>query len=315
MRIDQLLKEKLPTPAQMHALIRFVDAGSLADAFGHEKSAQAAATQQLGRIDACLGILTRKSVGTRKIPSEDAKVLAGHCREFLQHLDDYKAASGKKPNTFVIGAGDSLTFYLLMPALRLSGAWKNGVELHLRNLRSREIVQHLLDGTLDIGLVRPDAIQEAQTRKRIITQLVCKLDYSIFVRRELLAAYAGDPTDERALFGWCAGNLPLAIFWGERSLFTTALEKTNLAWSAALRCASFPQVKEAVAEGGYCGILPSIAFGRTPPAHIVDFGGDLLTTTKREVSLAYSSTFTTRRPGGEIALRELRDALAQHCAR
>lgn len=314
MSIDQLLKEKLPTPAQMHALIRFVDGGSLADAFGHGKSAQAAATQQLGRIDACLGILTRRSVGSRKVPSEEAKVLAAYCREFLQHLDDFKAASGKRPNTFVIGAGDSLVFYLLMPALRLSGPWRNDVEIHLRNLRSREIVQHLLDGTLDIGLVRPDAIQEAQTRKRIKSHLVCKLDYSIFVRRELLATYTGDPADEIALFSWCVGALPLAIFWSERSLFTTALEKANLAWSPALRCASFPQVKEAVAEGGYCGILPSIAFGRTAPANIVGFGSSLLTTTKREVALVWSSTFTARRPGGEIALHELRDALTKHCA-
>jgi DNA-binding transcriptional LysR family regulator len=307
-----LLKEKLPTPAQMDALLRFVDRGSLSSAFG-TKVAQAAATQQLNRIDAALGVRTRKSAGTRKVPSGEAIAVARYCREFLQQLADFKASSGGRPNTFRIGAGDTLSFYLLIPSLPITADWRSKVEIHLTNLRSREIVRGLLDGTLDLGLVRDDAIKEPQTKRRLKSKAVCTVEYDFCVREDLLAGYGADRSDETKLLSWCIQHLPLATFYSEMSEFTKALGKTRLEWTAKLRCSSFPQVKEAVESGGYCGILPSIAF--TPATtRIVKFGRMHLSAARRKIVLVWSSSLTQRRAGGEVALRELQSALKRHCA-
>lgn len=314
MSFDGLFKKRVPTPDQLHTLVKFAERGSLSAAFGSGKSAQAAATQQLGRIDQAMGIRTRKSSGAYKVPTPEAQELASIAREFFQKLEDFKMQSERKPNTFSIGAGDSLMFYLLIPALRGAGAWRHKVELHLHNLRSREIVAGLLDGSLDIGLVRNNAVDTGLLRKRRLrVEKLCRLDYAFFVRRELLAG-CGKPLDDDArVVDWCVKNLALASFWGEMSTFTAAMGKTKLAWSAQLRCQSFPQVREAVIAGDYCGILPLLAFRNGIPGDVHSFGSKLLAGASREISLVWSSTLTKRRSGGDRALIELLASLRGIC--
>jgi DNA-binding transcriptional LysR family regulator len=314
MSFETLFKKRVPTPEQLHTLVRFVERGSLSAAFGSGKSAQASATQQLGRIDQAMGIRTRKSSGAYKIPTSEAQELAVLAREFFQKLDDFKHQSERKPNSFSIGAGDSLMFYLLIPALKSSGAWKKKVELHLHNLRSRQIVAGLLDGSLDVGLVRSTGIDKDLLRKkRLRVEKLCRLDYAFFVRRELLSACPVPTTSESGLIDWCVQHLALATFWGEMSTFTAALGKTRIGWPAQLRCESFPQVREAVITGDYCGILPLLAFRDGIPSAVHNFGAGLLSGASRDISLVWSSTLTDRRSGGDKALSELRTSLKGIC--
>jgi len=187
--------------------------------------------------------------------------------------------------------------------------------LQLNNLRSREIVNGLLDGSLDLGLVRSSAIDQSLVKKqRLKVEKLCRLDYAFYVRRELLKCYGGKLDDDGSLIDWCVENLALATFWGEMSVFTEALGKTKLGWPAQLRCESFPQVREAVVVGNYCGILPLVAFRDGVPENIYCFGAQRLASAGREVSLVWSSALTQRRAGGEKALIELRTALKSICA-
>lgn len=314
MPFEDLFKTRVPTLEQLHTLVRFVERGSLSAAFGSGRSAQAAATQQLGRIDQAMGIRTRKSAGAYKVPTPEAQELAALAREFFQKLEDFKRQSERKPNSFNIGAGDSLMFYLLIPALKNAGTWKRKVELRLNNLRSREIVAGLLNGSLDIGLVRSTAIDKALLRKkRLRDERLCRIDFAFFVRRELLKSCPEPLTNESGVLDWCVEHIPLATFWGEMSTFTSALGKARLGWAAQLRCESFPQVRQAVMTGDYCGVLPLLAFPGGYPPEIHSFGGRLLAGASREISLVWSSSLTDRRSGGEKALSELRMSLRGIC--
>lgn len=314
MPFEELFKKRVPTPDQLHTLVKFVEQGSLSAAFGSGKSAQAAATQQLGRIDQALGIRTRKSAGAYKVPTPEAQELAILARDFFQKLEDFKRQSERKPNSFTVGAGDSLMFYLLIPALRKASGWREKVELHLHNLRSREIVAGLLDGSLDIGLVRSTAVDRGLLKKkRLRVEKLCRLDYAFFVRSELISTYPGALSDEAALLDWCIHNVALASFWSEMSAFTKALGKTGLSRSAQLRCESFPQVREAVLTGDYCGILPYLAFRSGIPPEVHCFGRELLAQASREIALVWSSTLPDRRSGGDKALNELRTSLRAIC--
>ncbi|HZZ56486.1 MAG TPA: LysR family transcriptional regulator [Opitutaceae bacterium] len=311
MPFEQLFKERVPTPDQMLTLIKFVERGSLSHAFGSGKSAQAAATQQLGRIDRAMGIRTRKSAGIRKVPTAEGRELATLAREFFQKLDDFKRESMRAPNHFNVGAGDSLMFYLLIPALRRAGKWRRQVELQLQNLRSRDIVAGVLDNSLDLGLVRSSALEPQLLRaKRLHADELCSIEYAFFVRKELLSI---KQTSEEATINWCMRNLPLANFWGELSTFTAALGRTRLKWPAQLRCESFPQVKEAVLFGDYCGILPLLAFRGGIPEEVIAFGHSSLAPAYRNVSLIWTSNLVERRNRGELALSELRTALHGVC--
>ena len=127
------------------------------------------------------------------------------------------------------------------------------------------------------------------------------------------ASYYIGSGDEAAIIDWCIQHVALATFWGEMSAFTAALGKTRLPWTAQLRCESFPQVREAVVAGDYCGILPVVAFRDGIPAGIHTFGQKFLSGASREVSLVWSSALTTRRSGGDRALNELRTSLKNIC--
>ena len=314
MSFEALFKKRVPTPEQLHTLVKFVERGSLSAAFGSGKSAQAAATQQLSRIDQALGIRTRKSSGTYKVPTAEAQELATLAREFFQKLEDFKRESERKPNSFSIGAGDSLMFYLLIPALKTAGAWRRKVELHLHNLRSREIVAGLLDGSIDMGLVRTTAIDQGLLRKkRLRSQRLCRIQFAFFIRRELLAKCPVPFSDDSGLVDWSMQNLSLATFWDEMSTFTMALGKARLKWPVQLRCESFPQVREAVVAGDYCGILPVLAFRSGIPSELLGFGTELLDAASRDVSLVWSSALTDRRSGGDRALSELMASLRGIC--
>lgn len=309
MSFAPLFKENVPTLEQLHCLIRFVDGGSLSAVFGEGKSAQNRATNMLGRIDRCFGIRTRRSDGALKVPTAEAEQLAEICRDFLLKLTDYKARAEESPDTFEIGAGDMLTFYVLIPALNAAGAWRQKVQLHLQNLRSQQIVTGLLAGTLDVGLVRTTAVDELVRKGRLQAQRICHIDYVVCIRRSLLTSYTGNPSDEDGLAKWCLSNYPLATFWAESSTFTSALAKTGISLPVQLRCESFPQALEAIVSGGYCGIVPQIAVSGSRAQELFTFGRRLLRDTGRDVALVWNSSLTQRRKGGENALNVLRNAI------
>jgi DNA-binding transcriptional LysR family regulator len=273
------------------------------------KSAQQKATQLLSRIDRCFGIRTRRSDGQIKVPTIEAEQLAELCRDFFNKLGDFKARTEKSPDAFEVGAGDTLTFFILIPALRSAGAWRQSVQLHLQNLKSSQIVSGLLSGTLDVGLVRMNAVDELVRKKRLQAQKFCRLDYTFCVHADLLAAYPGKREDEAALVKWCLKEIPLATFWAESSTFTAALAKTGVDLPVQLCCQSFPQVLEAIVSGGYCGIIPRIALNNVRHAGLVAFGDKMLAETSRDVGLVWSSALTSRRKGGESALGVLRKAI------
>ena len=205
-------------------------------------------------------------------------------------------------------------FYLLIPALKTAGAWRKKVELHLHNLRSREVVAGLLDGSIDMGVVRTTAIDKGLLRKkRLRAEKLCRILFAFFVRRELLVDCSVPLSDDSGLVDWSMQNLSLATFWDEMSTFTKALGQARLKWPVQLRCESFPQVREAVVAGDYCGILPVLAFRSGVPSELLGFGTELLDAASREVSLVWSSALTDRRSGGDRALSELLASLKSVC--
>jgi DNA-binding transcriptional LysR family regulator len=309
MAFPRLFKQKVPTLEQMDGLIRFVDEGSLANAFGKGKGDQGKGTQKLGRIDRCFGIRTRMSSGGGKVPTPEAEELAGICRAFFQKLEDFKSRSERAPNSFVVGAGDTLTFYLLIPALKRAEAWRATAQLHLHNLRSSEIVSGLTSGALDVGLVRLSAVEKLVRQKRLKAERLCRLEYVFCVHRSALNGFAGSESDEAGLIKWCMKTRPLAAYYGETSTFSEALGKIGVDLPIQLCCESFPQVREAVTGGGYCGIIPALAARELPAKDFITFGTKTLAKTSRDVALVWSAALTERRKGGDDALGVLRTAL------
>ena len=84
-------------------------------------------------------------------------------------------------------------FYLLIPALRDASTWRKKVELQLRNLRSREIVAGLLDGSLGIQLPVPG---------RAVIGTVKNWVFKERIRHGVRLKPAGSQQREKFSLGW-----------------------------------------------------------------------------------------------------------------
>ncbi len=191
------------------------------------------------------------------------KELARIANHFLRGMDDYLARLQSRSTKVVFGAGESMIQWVLLPEVlpelrrRLPHA-----PLVLKNLRTRQITQGLLEGELDFGLLREDAISPPLHCGPLFA-----FDYRYFIPRSFRARI-GDPVSLTEM-----ARYPLGILEGDgeiRIALERALGNAGLPVRFALECSSYPQIARAVERRECAGILPSLA-----RPHLPDYVRDL----------------------------------------
>jgi len=148
-----------------------------------------------------------------------------------------------------IGAGESLLQWLMLPCLRDFRARHRTITLVFENLQTEQIVRKLMDGQLDIGLLRQEAVFSPLTCERL-GQLEHML---VFPRQSPETIRKKDP------WTMLAGH-PVAVLEG--SEITLALERDatrrNIFLNAWLRGSSYSQLVEAVRSFGCAAVIPNL---------------------------------------------------------
>jgi DNA-binding transcriptional LysR family regulator len=166
-------------------------------------------------------------------------------RECFASLLDFKSGCKGLPVEIVIGAGESLIDWVLMPRLGEVRKKLPNVRLKFLNLATSEIVRRLADGVIDFGVVRKDAVA-----RPLQSVSLGVMGYSLFVPEGLRCAGTGAKALEA---------LPLATLEGEGSFrkeLSAIARKNRLEVRIEVECASFPLVARAVGTGG-CGGDPA----------------------------------------------------------
>ncbi|HOY56539.1 MAG TPA: LysR family transcriptional regulator substrate-binding protein [Verrucomicrobiota bacterium] len=209
-------------------------------------------------------------------------------RECCAALTDFKNECRNQPVEVVIGAGESVIQWLLMPRLDRIREQLPNVRLKFLNLPTAEAVKRLADGVIDFALVRKDAVHRPLQAKTL-----GRMAYSLFIPAGLQAG-AGRKEGIEILDG-----LPLATLEGEgsfRSGLAQSAKKQGVKLDIQIECSSFPLAARAVARGHVAAILPAIAAAEVHPAVATQVPVAFLKGFDREMCLASNARLLRVRP-------------------
>jgi DNA-binding transcriptional LysR family regulator len=191
----------------------------------------------------------------------------------------------------VVAAGESIIQWLLLPRLPHIRKTLPETELKILNLPTSQVVDRLVDGTVDFGIVRKTAVT-----KPLIGKSLGSFRYALFVPEALCLERKASESSRLLM------NLPLATLEGEGA-FRKALDrqarKEELTLRIELECASFPLVARAVQTEALAAILPTLAAGELRGAKAREFRLDILSALEREMCIAWNPRLLRIRPALE----------------
>jgi len=261
-------------------------AGGVTRAAKGDPARQSLFSRQIKELEEFFGTELIRRKGRGIVLTDAGARLNTIARDCSAALTDFKNDCRDQPVEIVIGTGESVIEWLLMPHLDKLRDHLPKARLKLLNLPTDEAVKRLADGAIDFAIVRRDAVaRPLQARPLGHTR------YSLFVP---VALAAGHKDWAKILDG-----LPLATLEGEgsfRSGLAQAAKKAGVKLNIQIECSSFPLAAKAVAKGSVGAILPTIAAADLPPAVATQVPVTFLKSFDREMCLAVNPRLLRIRP-------------------
>ena len=286
---------------RLQSFCMVAQAGGVTKAARGDAARQSLFSRQIKELEEFFGttLIQRKGRGVIVTPAgQRLNVLA---RECFSSLIDFKNECHRLPLEVVIGAGESVIQWMLMP--KLGDIRKHFLDLRFKflNLATADAVRRLADGTIDLAIVRKDAVT-----RPLLAESLGIMGYSLFVPIGLQAA-VGSQASLKLL-----EVLPVATLEGEGSFRRELAQASNqqgLKLNIQIECSSFPLAARAVATGSAAAILPTIAKADLPSSAATAFGFNFLKRLEREMCLASNARVVRIRP----VLQQVLIVLAQVC--
>jgi DNA-binding transcriptional LysR family regulator len=271
MKFNRLFNEKGLSLERLAALVEVDDAGGIANAAPDDDNRQSLICRQLAELERFFQVELKGKFGKTIRLTPAGKLLAEYARDHLQSLEEFHRTCRQQPTEIVLGAGDSLLQWLVLPRVRQLRETLKGTIVELQDLQNVQIHHQLLDQSIDFGLLRSDLLGSKKLkRKKPDSELkrktkdplplagvpLGKFGYSLFISDKLW------PRNRKATEAELLQKLPLAT-QGGNTRFQRDLEEVaasqNWTLNAQLYCESFPQAAQALASGQLAVILPDLA--------------------------------------------------------
>jgi DNA-binding transcriptional LysR family regulator len=263
-------------------------AGGVTKAARGDPARQSLFSRQIKELEEFFGTELIRRKGRGIVLTDAGARLNVITRECFASLLDFKSQCKDQPVEVVIGAGESVIQWLLMPRLDRIRERIPNVRLKFLNLPTGEAVKRLVDGLIDFAFVRKDAVT-----RQLRAKALGVMGYSLFLPASLRAAH-GRKDGLKILDG-----LPLATLEGEgsfRSALSAVAGKQCVQVNIQVECSSFPLAARAVAGGKVAAILPSIAAADLEVTGAEEVAVPFLKAFDREMSLATSPRRMRIRP-------------------
>lgn len=274
---------------RLASLCHIAEAGSISAATGDDANRQSLFSRQIKELQTFLGIelLDRHSKPYRL--TEQGLQLSRICRNYLSALDEFVATCKSQPSRLVVGAGESHIQWLLIPGVlpRLRAAMPD-TRIVFRNLRTEATVAALLDGKIDLGFVRRDAVPKTLKARGRFDQ-----GYRLFMPKKFRAKLEAPVS---------LGDLekyPMAVLEGSgrfRNILGSLARDAGVTLDFQTECSSSTQVAQLVSLEQCCAILPSFARSQLAPSTIDDFPLKGFETLNRTLCFAWNPKRAAIRP-------------------
>jgi DNA-binding transcriptional LysR family regulator len=291
---QELFRERGLSLERLQAFVAVADAGSIAKASRGDPVRQSQLSRQLSELESFFGrALTEKKHG-RRVLSADGVRLAEHVRFSLSGLLDFKRGrreDGGAPLT--LAAGDSILSWLVIPRVARVPA-----RFAVVALPAHDVVSALLEGSVDVGIVRRDAKVKA-----LRSRPVGKVEHALFVPRALAPRGVAEAD--------LPFRVPLAVQTADRDFMTAAsvaAARRGEPLDVRLGCETFNHVLSAVKSGKFAGLLPTFARADLPSSRF----RELVFPSRHAsaISLAWSPALLRARPAVEGVIDELAGVLS-----
>jgi DNA-binding transcriptional LysR family regulator len=284
---------------RLKAFAEIVKAGGITAAAGDDSNRQSQLSRQLKDLERYFGAeLIKRGRGPITLTAAGRQLhqIIGHA---FGALEEFRETCASEPVELVIGAGESLIQWLLLPRLSRLTAAHPRLRVVLQNLRTDEILQGLADASVDFGVVsRLDA------NSALTTVPLGRLDYVLFVPVGLLGGKGGKRGSQ------ILDGLPLALLQGSPGIWEAVQEeahKHRLNLEARLRFSSYPQLAQAVQCLKVAAIMPAYAVQSLPAGSHELIRLPFLDRLSRRLCLAWNKKLAEVRP----ALAQYAGVLAQ----
>lgn len=266
-----------------------VAAGGITAAAGEDTNRQSQFSRQLKELERYFGVeLLKRGRGPVELTDAGERLyeIIGHT---LRALEEFRGTCAGQPVEIVIGAGESLIQWLLLPRMPGLSEAHPRLAVTFQNLKTEQVFRTLLDGAVDFGVV-----SRSELHRTLASAPLGTLEYCLFVPTSLLPSNPKLKVKSDIL-----GQLPLAILEGSTSV-RRALEqeaqKSGLKLNFRLRFSSYPQVAQAVHSLGVAAILPKIASTTFQSSHVRAIPMPFLNGLTRQVSLVWNRKSADVRP-------------------
>ncbi len=248
---DELLQDGGLSLDRLHTLCLLARARGITEAAGGDVNRQSQFSRQLAELEAFFGVeLVNRSARPRRL-TEAGKELAQIAQQSLAALDDFRRRGMQRPSRVLVGAGDSVIQWLLLPRLKQLQAALPGAAFVFKNLNTSAITHGLENGEVDIGIVRQNALPETM-------KTAGRFSYGhVLVIPSALRTKAGKANPLKSL-----SSLPLALMEGAgdlRQSLERLADKHGFKLDVRIECSSFSQIALAISTDNFAGILPDFA--------------------------------------------------------
>lgn len=259
-----------------------VRAGSIAAAAVNDPNQQSQFSRQIKELEEVIGKQLVRKEGKEVKPTTAGLELAALAGGFFAGLDELGAESGNRP--IVLAGGESIMRWVVLPGIsRLTNPM---FRWNLRSMRTQRTLDALMNGTVDLGVVREDAVTDD-----FFTKPVGEIKYIwVFPRKLLPGRTAAGIYD--------AKRLPFALLAGDGKLARQIIEaaaKNELRLDIRMELESFSLLLEAVKTRNLGAVVPEKAVGELPQDEFAVIEDNQLAIPPRPLVLvAHAKTYELR---------------------
>lgn len=247
---------------QLRALEAVVSLGSFTAAAHQLHLTQSAVSVQIRELEERCGVRLVERLGKKAFATEAGRVVIAHARRIAAEADLITTEMKRFREGWIgrvhIGAALTALMYLLPPALQKLHAEHRGIDLHVTNATSAEMVASVARNELDIGVVTlPVSDSRIAITPLYVEDMVA-----------ILPATMQDIPDE-VTPDYVAGQFLVLEFGGVSVLITNWMSEAGCALQSSMKISAIEAAKSVVSSGLGISIVPAMAMSQNPRDLIV----------------------------------------------
>lgn len=272
---------------RLRNFVLIAQAGGISRAAEGDPARMSLFSKQIKELETFFGVALTHRQGRLMKLTEAGERLAELARAQLAGLEGFQQTCQGLPQSLTIASGNSVLEWLLIPRLAEIRRALPNTHIELQSIRTQEAVERLQNMTVDLALIREDAVVRPLKSKRL-----SRLSYSLFAPKSLVKGMASASPKE------LLAKLPLATSLGGqfREQLTAAAGGAGWPLRIELSCGSLTQAARAVQTGAFAAVLPDLAVVEFSTGEVTQYPLPILKSYERQLVLAWNPRVAEVRP-------------------